>query len=91
MAVVEITEAGKKALADGKIDVKVKRQGVIQHLDLFVKKLPIGRATFTVLFTEKYVDMPEMQHVAAQTGLPVFAANGKVFPTGTGVSDFMGL
>lgn len=87
----EVTPLGRRALEKGIVELRVKRQGIIQRLDFAVRRFPAGKgAEHVALCTEKIVDVSELERVAAETGLPVFSANGKVFPKGTGSSDFIG-
>ena len=81
----------KEALEKGKIEVRVRRAGVLQVLELVVKRFPLGSVTHVALCTDKFVDIGELVRVCEEIGLPVFAKNGKIFPRGKVASDFIGL
>lgn len=88
---VRFGEKAKGAMEKGKIEVKVRRAGVLQNLELVVGRFPIGSNKFLALCTDKYVDLGELVRVAEEVGLPIFAKSGRVFPRGKGAADFVGL
>ncbi|MFA6035815.1 MAG: hypothetical protein WC759_02560 [Candidatus Micrarchaeia archaeon] len=87
----EVTPAGREALGKGKLELRLKRQGIYQRIEFVVKRFPVGKEAHVALCCERIVDAGEMERLAAELGLPIFSANGKIFPKGTGASDFVGL
>ncbi|RLG18412.1 hypothetical protein DRN67_04215 [Candidatus Micrarchaeota archaeon] len=88
---VRFNPLARQALEKGEIEVRVRRSGVFQKLDLELKRFPAGGAQYVALCTDKIIDVGELVRVAEEVGLPVFARNGKVFPRGKRASDFVGL
>lgn len=88
---VRLGKAATEALEKGKIEVRVRRAGVFQNLELVLKRFPLGVVSHVALCTDKYVDVGELVRVAGELGLPVFAGNGRVFPRGKSAADFVGL
>ena len=81
----------EEILAAGYVQIRVKRAGIWQKLTFRVEKTvsPVGLIPY--LMVDRFVDMPELLRVAEETGLPVKAKNGKVFPRGKTEHDFVGL
>lgn len=50
---------------------------------------PVGKVPY--LAVERFIDMPELLRVAVETGLPIRAKNGKIFPPGKSEHDFVNL
>ena len=78
----------KEILAKGKAEIRVKRAGVIQLQDFFVKRGMSPEGEYPYLFIDKFVDLSELLRVSEEYGLPVTAKNGNVFPRGTSSKDF---
>jgi hypothetical protein len=87
----EVALPGREALEKGKVELRLKRQGSFQRIEFVVKRFPLGKAAYAALCTDRIVDAGEMERLAAEMGLPIFSANGKIYPKGTGASDFVGL
>ena len=75
-------------LAKGKIDIKVKRSGVIQFQEFIVKRGISPAGEYPYLFIDKFVDLSELIRVSEEYGLPVTAKNGNIFPKGKTSKDF---
>jgi len=87
----EVTPLGREALEKGKMELRLMRQGSFQRVEFAARRFPLGKAAYAALCSDKIVDLAEMERLAAETGLPIFSANGRVFPKGTGAGDFVGL
>lgn len=88
---MKLGAAAKEAMERGKVELLVWRAGVRQRVEFAAKRLPLGTVTYLALCTEKFIDLGELVRLAEETGLPVFAGNGKVFPKGKTAADFVGL
>jgi len=85
-----LSATGRGVLARGGVVVAVRRQGMIQNVDFVVRRFPVGgKKEIVALYTEKFVDVGELERVVEEVGLPVFASNGRVFPKGMGATDFI--
>ncbi|MGI0100764.1 MAG: hypothetical protein ACREBH_03565 [Candidatus Micrarchaeaceae archaeon] len=84
-------QKSSKIIAEGGIRLRVKRSGMLQYLVFKIKRIPIGNDYYAELFVGRVLDMSELQRVAAETGLPVEAENGRAFPEGKGAKDFIGI
>lgn len=78
----------REIIAKGKIDIRVKRSGVIQFQEFIVKKGMSPAGEYPYLFIDKFVDLSALVRVAEEYGLPVTAKNGRVFPRGKMAKDF---
>ncbi len=74
----------------GEIKVRVRRAGMMQFVLLKIRRVDIGREKSVELYTDRMLELSEMTRIAEETGLPVEAENGKVFPAGKGAKDFIG-
>ena len=72
----------------GKIHLRVKRMGIYQRHEFVVQKKMGPAGEYPFLFIDKFIDLPELLRVSEETGLPVTAKNGSVFPKGKMASDF---
>ncbi len=88
---VKMSAAAQEAIEKGNVELKVWRAGALQRIDFSAKRLPAGNMQYLTLFTDRFVDLGELVRIAEEVGLPIFAANGKVFPRGKTSSDFIGL
>ena len=87
-------ELGKKVpsaeeiIAKGKVEITVKRGGVIQRQEFVVRKGMSPAGEYPYLFIDKFVDLSELIRVAEEYQLPVTAKNGSVFPKDKTSKDF---
>lgn len=88
---VKFNALARTAIDGGKIELRVWRAGIRQGVVFVVERPRLGATTHLALSTEKFVDLGELARIAEETGLPVFAANGRVFPKGKTAADFVGL
>jgi len=89
--VVKLGVAAQEAIERGRVELKVWRAGARQNVEFVAKRFPVGSARHLALCTDRFVDLGELVRIAEETGLPVFAANGRVFPRGKTAADFIGL
>ena len=86
------TETAIRIIKDGGIRLKVKRSGMLQFQNFVVKRVSAGMdKSFVELYLDRVLDMKEVERISNETGLPVETQNGRVFPAGFGVKDFVGL
>ena len=78
-------------LKKGKVDIKVRRAGVIQFQEFIVRRGMSPAGEYPYLFIDKFVDLSELIRIAEEYQLPVVAKNGSVFPKGKMAKDFAGL
>jgi hypothetical protein len=84
--------AGREELLKaGKGEIRVFRSGMYQREDFSVKRIDSPFGKYVVLEVDKIIDVKELVRVAEEYQLPVCAKNGKVFPRGKSVKDFVGL
>ncbi|MDO8339760.1 MAG: hypothetical protein Q7T16_03820 [Candidatus Burarchaeum sp.] len=88
---VKLSAEAQEAVEKGKVEIKVWRAGALQRIEFSAKRFPTGNMQYLVLFTDRFVDLGELVRLAEEAGLPIFAANGKVFPRGKTSADFVGL
>ena len=91
MGVFIVSEAAQRIISEGKINVRVKRSGMYQVLTFKIRRVKAGQDEFVELFVDRILDMSELLRVANEFGLPVESQNGRAFPDGLGVKDFLGL
>ena len=72
----------------GKIHIRIKRMGIFQRQEFIVQKKQGPAGEYPYLFIDKFIDLPELLRISQETGLPVTAKNGSVFPKGKMASDF---
>jgi hypothetical protein len=84
-----MNDIAAKILKEGSVRIRVKRTGMFQFQVFKVRKVKVGNNEFVELYLDRVLDMPEIHRVAAETGLPVEATNGRAFPEGTGATDFL--
>jgi hypothetical protein len=84
-----LSEVAKRIIRDGSIRTKVHRTGMYQFMVFKVRYVDVGMDKFVELFVDRVIDLPEVERVANETGLPVEVPNGRVFPKGTGSKDFV--
>ena len=72
----------------GSLRTKVHRTGMYQFMVFKVKWVELGQDKFVELYVDRVIDMPEVERVAKEVGLPVEVPNGRVFPAGTSAADF---
>jgi hypothetical protein len=89
--VVRLSAAAQEAIEQGRVELKVWRAGARQNVEFAAKRFPAGSAQHLALCTDRFVDLGELVRIAEETGLPIFAANGRVFPKGKTAADFIGL
>ena len=87
---MELTESAKRILQAGKANIRVRRSGMFQVMPFVVRRVKAGQEEFVELYLDRVVDMPELIRVANETGLPVEAQNGRVFPDGRMAKDYIG-
>ena len=78
----------KQILSKGKVELRVRRAGVIQLQDFVVKKGMSPAGEYPYLFLDKFIDLSELLRIAEELQLPVTAKNGSVFPKGKSSKDF---
>ena len=88
---VRLGDKAKEAIERGRMEVRVRRAGALQNVELVAKRLPLGQTTYLALCTDKFIDLGELVRVAEEVGLPIISGNGKTFPRGKGAADFAGL
>ena len=88
---VRLGAVASEALEKGRVEVRVRRAGMLQNVELVLKRFPMGKVSHVALCTDKYIDIGELVRVVEVVGLPVFAKNGRAFPRGKGAVDFVGL
>ena len=86
-----MSAAAQEAVEKGQMELKVWRAGALQWVAFAARRFPLGNVQHLALVTDKFVDLGELVRLAEETGLPVFAANGRVFPKGKTAADFIGL
>lgn len=65
---------------------------MLQFQNFVIRRVSAGKdQQFVELYLDRVLDMKEVERVANETGLPVETQNGRLFPTGLGVRDFIGL
>ena len=74
-----------------KVELKVKRSGMIQRILFEIKKVDEPYGSYPVLHTDRAIDLSELARLADEINLPVRAPNGIVFPRGKTGKDFVGL
>lgn len=79
-------------LASGSLEIRVKRNGMLQLLPFKVirKKTPLGEVPYLTL-EGRFLDVSELVRIAEEFQLPVEASNGKLYPKGKKETDFVGL
>jgi hypothetical protein len=87
----DITGKTLEIIKKGSIKIRVVRSGMFQQMTFEVKRVTLGNIEYAELFTERMIDMSELKRIALETGLPVEAQNGRIFPPGKVASDFQGL
>jgi len=80
--------SAKEIIAKGKVDIKVKRSGVLQFQEFTVKKGMSPAGEYPYLFIDKFVDLGALIRIAEEIQLPITAKNGAVFPKGKTSKDF---
>ena len=88
---MELSPRARDAIGRGAIKIRVVRNGMFQQLTFTVKKVQMGNITYTVLSTDRQVDISELTKISEEMGLPVEAQNGKAFPKGKSAVDFQNL
>jgi len=83
--------SAKEIIAKGKIDITVKRGGVIQRQEFTVRRAMGPGGEYPYLFIDKFVDLGELVRIAEEYQLPVTAKNGSVFPKDKTSKDFADL
>jgi hypothetical protein len=76
-------------LKSGKVKVRVLRTGMFQVQTFVVRDVKFGSGAFYELFLDKVVELPELERVANEIGMPVEASNGRAFPKGKAAKDFL--
>lgn len=86
---ITLSDSAREILKAGQFRTKVKRSGMLQFITFHVKAVELGKERFTELFSERIIELPEVERVANLVGLPVEVQNGRVFPKGTSAMDFV--
>ena len=76
-------------LKSGSVKIRVLRTGMFQTQTFIVRDVKFGSGAFYELFLDKVVELPELERVANEIGMPVEASNGRVFPKGKAAKDFL--
>jgi hypothetical protein len=84
-----MNDIARRILKDGSARIRVKRSGMFQFQIFKIRKVKLGNEEFVELYLDRVLDMQEIHRVAAETGLPIEATNGRAFPEGTGAKDFV--
>ena len=85
---MKLSETAKQIIRMGTLRTKVHRTGMYQFMVFKVKWVQLGQDKFVELYVDRVIDLPEVERVANEVGLPVEVPNGRVFPGGTGAADF---
>ncbi len=86
-----ISESAIAVLKAGELRVRVKRAGMLQFVVFRIKRVALGGSDYPELFSDRMIDLSELQRIADSVGLPVEAQNGRAFPSGKGAKDFLGV
>lgn len=86
-----LSDKARAIIRDGSVKIRVRRTGMLQQMTFTVKRVDAGKEKFLELFSDRLIDMSELERVANETGLPVEAQNGRAFPEGLGAKDFLNL
>ncbi len=84
-------EGATAALKAGELRTRVKRAGMLQFIVFRIKRVALGGSDYPELFSDRMIDLSELQRIADSVGLPVEAQNGRAFPSGKGAKDFLGV
>ena len=84
-----ISESAIAVLKAGELRVRVKRAGMLQFVVFRIKRVALGGSDYPELFSDRMIDLSELQRIADSVGLPVEAQNGRAFPSGKGAKDFL--
>ena len=78
-------------LKDGKVEIRVMRQGVFQRIEFVIKLIdgPFGK--YPVLATGRQIDMKELVKLAEKIDLPIQGTIGTAYPKGKSGKDFVDL
>lgn len=79
----------EKIKRDGGITVRVKRSGMYQRitLKLTYENRPDGKVM--LLETNRLIDLPEVERIVEEIGLPIKLPSGIFVPKGKTLSDFI--
>ena len=69
----------------------MKRAGMMQFIVFKVRRVKLGNGDYPELYSDRMIELSELQRVADETGLPAEAQNGRAFPSGKGAADFIGV
>lgn len=86
-----ITESATRILKEGTLRIRMKRAGMIQFVVFKVRRIKLGNGDYPELYSDRVIELGELQRVADEIGLPVSAQNGNAFPSGKGAADFIGI
>ena len=84
-----VSDQVKDILKEGSIRIRVMRTGMFQVQTFKVRDIRFGRDYFYELYIDKVVELPELERIAKEVGMPVEASNGRVFPVGKSAKDFL--
>ena len=84
-----LDERARRIIQEGSVKLRVKRSGMLQLMTFTIKHVSLGGSSFVELYTNRVIEMGELQRLAAETGLPVEAEGKRAFPTGKGAKDFI--
>ena len=85
------TERISKIIKDGKIDVMLFVNGIRQRQTLKIEKEKTGFGIVPFLVSDYRIPKIEMIRLAKELGLPIKTKDGKAFPPGKFLKDFVGL
>ena len=80
--------SAKEIIARGKIEIRIRRMGIIQRQIFEVRKGMSPAGEYPYLFLDKYTDLSELLRISEEAQLPVTAKNGSIFPKGKTSKDF---
>ncbi len=86
-----ITESASRILKAGTVRVRMQRAGMMQFVIFKIRRIKLGSGDYPELYSDRVIELGELQRVANKTGLPASAQNGKAFPSGKGAADFIGV
>ena len=87
----KISEKSLGIAKGGAYRARVLRGGMFQNFTFTIKKERSGNIEYTVLYTNRMIDISELMRIAEETGLPVVAENGRAFPKGSSATDFQNI
>lgn len=78
-------------LKKGEICIEINKTGIKQRVTFTIKREKTAFGEIPFLTTEKMIDLNELIKISEEYQLPVKSKNGKIFPKGKMVKDFIDL